>query len=326
MLDEADTRGKLSQALSLLAQYEERIQIVTRQMHAQESLLTETQSRMQQGSAELESCRAQLSAALQRPSQRSIFTQTVQSNAPVAIQTDRWMESNSTILPMPQQPPLPQSPPRSGHVSQHASPTKSTIADSVLLGSVRNSFTSLASEAGQPFAAPTPSVLSLKHLNSLVSRLASSGIRPQVNASSIGSMTAAESHSNDQWLRSSSSPWNSTSAHPSQAPSASAASLSLHVDTSAHAASYAAFDSVRPVVSSIRNSLDGYDVTLVDLVESIEQNRPRSSRASSALAMRSSLRSSNSLARCVHIRALDVSCCARLFVLFFSQAISRTVH
>ena len=111
MLDEADTRGKLSQALSLLAQYEERIQIVTRQMHAQESLLTETQSRMQQGSAELESCRAQLSAALQRPPQRSISIQTMQSNTPVAIQTDRWMESNSTILPMPQQPPLPQSPP-----------------------------------------------------------------------------------------------------------------------------------------------------------------------------------------------------------------------
>jgi hypothetical protein len=300
MLDEADTRGKLSQALSLLAQYEERIQIVTRQMHAQESLLTETQSRMQQGSAELESCRAQLSAALQRPPQRSISIQTMQSNTPVAIQTDRWMESNSTILPMPQQPPLPQSPPRSGHVSQHASPVKSTIADSVLLGSVRNSFTSLASEAGQPFAAPTPAVLSLKHLNSLVSRLASSGIRPQVNASSTGSMAAGESHSHDQWLRSSSSPWNSTSAQPSQAPAASAASLP--VDASAYAASYAAFDSRRPSLSSIRNSLDGYDVTLVDLVESIEQNRPRSSRASSASAMRSSLRSSNSSARCVYIQ------------------------
>lgn len=293
MLDEADTRGKLSQALSLLAQYEERIQIVTRQMHAQESLLTETQSRMHQVAVELESCRCQLSAALQRPSQRSIMIQTIQSVTPVAIQTDRWLESNSTLLPMPQQPPLPQSPPRAGYNSQHASPTKSTIADSVLLGSVRNSFTSLASEVAPPSAAPAPAVLSLKHLNSLVSRLASSGIRPQANESHIGSVAAAESHTSDKWLQSSSSPWNSTVVHASQAEVAAAASSSNPVDASSRAMSHAFFDSRRPS-SSNRHSLDGYDVTLVDLVESLEHNRPRSSRLSTASAMRSSLRSNNS--------------------------------
>jgi hypothetical protein len=302
MLDEADTRGKLSQALSLLAQYEERIQVVTRQMHAQESLLGETQSRMHQVVAELDSCRAQLSAALQRPPQRSVMVQSMQSATPVGIQTDRWLESNSTILPMPQQPPQPESPPRSGHVSQHASPSKSAIADSVLLGSVRNSFTSLASEAAHPAAAPAPALLSLKHLNSLVSRLASSGIRPQVSASSAGnastggSAAAAESRVNDQWLRSSSGPWNSMSAHSSQAIATSAASPSHSIDASSYTVSHAAHDPRRPQTNG-RNSLDSYDVTLVDLVESIETNRPKSSRLTSASVLRSSLRSSNSSAR-----------------------------
>jgi hypothetical protein len=304
MLDEADTRGKLSQALSLLAQYEERIQVVTRQMHAQESLLGETQSRMQQVVAELESCRVQLSAALQRPPQRSVMVQSMHSATPVGIQTDRWLESNSTVLPMPQQPPQPQSPPRSGHVSLHASPSKGAIADSVLLGSVRNSFTSLASEAVQPAAAPAPApaLLSLKHLNSLVSRLASSGIRPQVNASSAGnactsgSASASESRVNDQWLRSSSAPWNSTSAHSSQAFAASATSPSHSIDASSYTVSHVAFDPRRSATNG-RNSLDSYDVTLVDLVESIELNRPKSSRLTSASAVRSSLRSNISSAR-----------------------------
>lgn len=302
MLDEADTRGKLSQALSLLAQYEERIQVVTRQMHAQESLLGETQSRMQQVVAELESCRAQLSAALQRPPQRSVMVQSMHSATPVGIQTDRWLESNATVLPMPQQPPQPQSPPRSAHASLHASPSKGAIADNVLLGSVRNSFTSLASEAAQPAAAPAPALLSLKHLNSLVSRLASSGIRPQVNASSAGnastsgSASAAESRVNDHWLRSSSGPWNSTSAHSSQAIAASATSPSHSIDASSYTVSHVAFDPRRSATNG-RNSLDSYDVTLVDLVESIELNRPKSSRLTSASVVRSSLRSSNSSAR-----------------------------
>jgi hypothetical protein len=48
---------------------------------------------------------------------------------------------------------------------------------------------------------------------------------------------------------------------------------------------------------SARQSLDGYDVSLVDLVESIEHNRPKSSRQASASGLRSSVRSSSSSAR-----------------------------
>jgi len=306
MLDEADTRGKLSQALSLLAQYEERIQVVTRQMHAQESLLSETQSRLQQTSAELESCRAQLSAAMLRPQVRSVMVQSLHNITSAGSQTDRWLEPNITSLPMPQQPPLPQSPPRSGHGSQHehASPAKSAVADSVLLGSVRNSFTSHASEAGQPAAPPAPAVLSLKHLNSLVSRLASSGIRPQAAASAAGG-GAAESFNADKWMRSSSSPWTSTSAQyiddgasaPLHHAAEAAASPSRPIAAPSYAVSRASFDPRWSSPSNGSHSLEGYDVTLVDLVESIELNRPKSSRLS-ASAVRSSLRSSNTSARC----------------------------
>lgn len=300
VLDEADTRGKLSQALSLLAQYEERIQIVTRQMHAQESLLSETQSRMQQAAAELESCRMQLSNALQRPLQRSVMVQSVQSVTPVAIQTDRWLEPNSTLLPMPQQAPQPQSPPRSARASQHTSPTKSVVADSVLLGSVRNSF---ASEVGHPAAPPAPALLSLKHLNSLVSRLASSGIRPQAHAPSTVIDATSESHHNEKWIRSSTSPWNSTSVHVSQPAPADAPSSSPSVDASSHTAARASVNHRPPSSGNGRNSLDIYDVSLVDLVESIEQNRPKSSRLSSASTARLSLRSSS--ARCAFPCALS---------------------
>ena len=324
MLDEADTRGKLSQALSLLAQYEERIQIVTRQMHAQESLLSETQFRLQQTSAELESCRAQLSSALLRPQVRSDMVQSQHNIISAGSQTDRWLEPNTTVLPMPQQPPLPlpQSPPRSGHGSQHASPAKSAVADSVLLGSVRNSFASHASEAGQPAAPPAPALLSLKHLNSLVSRLASSGIRPQASTSATGSGATAESINADKWMRSSSSPWNSTSAqsvdgstaathqhhHPAQA--AAAASPSRAIAASSYAVSRASFDPRRSSPANSTHSLDGYDVTLVDLVESIEHNRPKSSRLP-ASSVRSSVRSSSTSVTCQ-----PCACLALLFDLF----------
>lgn len=315
MLDEADTRGKLSQALSLLAQYEERIQIVTRQMHAQESLLGETQSRVQQQAAELESCRSQLSNALQRPLQRSVMVQSAHNVVPVAIQTDRWLEPNSNVLPMPQEAPQPQSPPRSNYASQHTSPAKSAVADSVLLGSVRNSFTS---DVGQPAAAPAPALLSLKHLNSLVSRLASSGIRPQAQASAV-----ADSLGNDKWTRSSSSPWNSTSAPPPPPPPAHAdtASPSLSIDVSSQAVSRTSVEH-RPLSASYgRQSLDGYDVSLVDLVESIEQNRPKSSRLPSAAALRSSLRSSSARYLCRVSRMRDA-----LVYSFPAQAASRALH
>jgi hypothetical protein len=287
MLEEADTRGKLSQALSLLAQYEERIQIVTRQMHAQESLLSETQSRMQQQAAELESCRSQLSSALQRPVQRSVMVQSTHSVTPVAIQTDRWLDPNSNVLPMPQQPPQPQSPPRSDHVSRHTSPAKNAVADSVLLGSVRNSF---SSDAAPPAAAPAPALLSLKHLNSLVSRLASSGIRPQAQA-----FMASDGPGNEKWTRSSSSPWNSVADQVPQPAPVVAASPSLSIDASSHTVSRASADRVTSSASYTRGlqSLDGYDISLVDLVESIEQNRPKASRLSSASAVRLSLRSTS---------------------------------
>jgi hypothetical protein len=292
VLDEADTRGKLSQALSLLAQYEERIQIVTRQMHAQESLLSETQSRMQQAAAELESCRAQLSNALQRPLQRSVMVQSVQSVAPVAIQTDRWLEHNSSSLPMPQEAPQPQSPPRSGRVSQHTSPAKSSIVDSVLLGSVRTSFTS---DAGHPAAPPAPALLSLKHLNSLVSRLASSGIRPQAHASSSAADSAPESRHDEKWIRSSSSPWNNPSVDSGQpAAPAHAPPATLPADGVPQPAARASVDCRLWSSGFSRNSLDIYDVSLVDLVESIEQSRPKSSRFSSASVARPPLRSSSS--------------------------------